>query len=447
MREFVFGRAEQYRALDSELSQGKKYKYENRKLPLNCSPATATLWFGKIGDIYHIFIDRGIMTDIRDNGFREFLANGEMKFQNMDEVMRFFHSLQHLYEEKKASSNVDMPHPHYRPVIDRAKLRAITEAGHRPRKVEVRDIAGALKYNIYGQNRVLDSLAEKVVVSQMRKEKKLLAIALLGPTAVGKSETAKSLTKAMTGAYGREYGYLEIAANEFLDSHTVNRFFGAPPGYVGHGSATLLEPVRKNPNHVIVINEIEKAHPKILEGLMEAIDTGKLGMADNSPPINLNSCIMLFTSNIPIDMQEYESLSSDFERAELCRDAFTKHCGRPEISGKIGNFLVFNPLDDEAITNIVLKFIREELKEFGLGLEKIDEYLMAEFLQFRTKYGARAIKNLINDTLGTQLIKTPNIEDFRGGKARIKGSIDSIELEFNCNHSFLNLKEAKYEEK
>ena len=263
----------------------------------------------------------------------------------------------------------------------------------------------------------------------MRKDKKLLVMALIGPTATGKSETAKSLADVLPDVYGTPFGIIEIAGSEFIGEHTVHRFFGAPPGYIGHGQPTVLDPVRKNPNHIIVIDEIEKADVKLLAGLMEAIDTGFLGMADNSKPIDLNQCIMMFTSNIPIDMECYESLS-DFGKAEMCRDLFTKYCGRPEISGKIGNFLVFCPLDDDARARIVIKFVREELRSYDVKLMRIDKALMNDFLKHETKYGARGIRDLVSDSIGGQLLRDHKLEKFRDKNVSMKGTIDNIEFEF-----------------
>ena len=253
-------------------------------------------------------------------------------------------------------------------------------------------------------------------------------MALIGPTATGKSETAKSLADVLTEVYGTPYGYIEIAGSEFVGEHTVHRFFGAPPGYVGYGNDTVLEPVRKNPKHVIVINEIEKADTKLLTGLMEAIDTGFLGMADNSKPIDLNQCIMFFTSNIPIDMEKYNMLSR-FEKAEMCRDAFTKHCGRPEISGKIGNFVVFNVLSDAATMEIVVKFIKEELSNYDLHLVRIDEGLMLDFLRHQTKYGARGIRELVSDSIGEHLLRERKLEALKDKSVSLRGTIGSIEFE------------------
>lgn len=450
MREFVYGTAAQFHALEQELAHGKKYKFANRQLPEGCTPAAATIWFAKTGDVYAMYIDKGITTELDSPDFKLFLQRGQAQFICMDDLVEFLTSLQPLfpnpYADQRQSCQQNQaaaagqeseikqlqspqraePEPD---VVDKQKLREIQETEGKPKMVWPEELAKPLKERVFGQDEVIDELANKVVISQMRKNKRLLVIALVGPTATGKSETAKSLAEVMSAAYNTPYGYIEIAGSEFIGEHTVHRFFGAPPGYVGHGQPTVLEPVRKNPHHVIVINEIEKADQKILVGLMETIDTGVIGMADNSKPINLNQCVLLFTSNIPIDMEKYRACTP-FDRAEMCRDAFTKHCGRPEISGKIGNFLVFSPLSSEASTDIIVKFVREELDNYDLKLAKIDEYLMADFLKHQSKYGARGIRGLVSESVGYHLLKDKKLEMYRGKAVSMSGSVDSIKFAF-----------------
>lgn len=454
MKEFAFGTTAQFAALDQELSCGKKYKFADRQLPDSCSPTTACIWFAKIDDVYCMYINKGITTNSDNQDFNNFLERGETKFICLEDMASFLHSLQSLFpqpngtevsqrkrveavnvnesdEEDMGMDNDTQESVHgteYTSVVDKQKLREITSTERKSRIVWPEELAAPLKEKVFGQDNVIDALVDKVVINQMRKDRRLLTIALVGPTATGKSETAKSLAKVMSDAYGTQYGYIEIAGSEFIGEHTIHRFFGAPPGYIGHGQATILEPVRKNPNHVIVINEIEKADEKFLVGLMEAIDTGKLGMADNSKPIDLNQCILLFTSNIPIDMEKYEECT-EFERSEMCRDAFTKHCGRPEISGKIGNFLVFNPLSYDAMTDIIVKFVREELDSYDLKLRHINVHLMADFLKYQTKYGARGIRGMVSDSVGRHLLRTRNLEKFKNKDVVMKGSIDRIEFE------------------
>ena len=444
MKEFIYGSDAQFKALDEVLSEGKYYVFRNRRLPQSCTPNTACLWFKKEGDAYKVGIDEGIVTSDSNPELKRLLSRGELIFTSLSSMKDYFYSLKTLYDEHEtfnqavlnnetdiSSSNseiderIDISQDN---VIDKSRLHEIRDEKTKNHIIWPEDIAVPLKKKVFGQDLVIDALAEKVIINQHKTEHRLLVITLLGPTATGKSETAKSLADILSGVYDTKYGYIEIAGSEFIGEHTVHRFFGAPPGYVGHGEPTLLDPVRKNPYHVIVINEIEKADDKILVGLMEAIDTGMLGMADNTKPIDLNKCIMIFTSNIPIDMDKYKD-ASNFTRSEMCRDAFTKICGRPEISGKIGNFLVFSPLDDDALTDIILKFIREELASYNLTLGHVDEYLMADFLKNHTKYGARGIRGLVNESVGCQLIRKKRINDLKGAKISLTGTIENIMFE------------------
>lgn len=448
MREFVYGTPAQYNALDQALSEGRNYRYRNRQLPSSCNPNTACLWFAKENGLYRMAIDKGIVASAGSEEFKRFLERGEAKFANMSDMVSFLRSLQPLFPQEalrrdpdqRSSNNesileesessvlqTDVSRVADDCVIDRNRLNEICAERRRTKTVWPEELAIPLKRKVFGQDTVIDALADMVVINQVRSEKKLLVITLLGPTATGKSETAKSLAKVMSEAYGNKYGYIEIAGSELIGEHTVHKFLGAPPGYVGYGAPTLLDDVRKNPYHVIVINEIEKADDKILVGLMEAIDTGLLGMADNSKPINLNKCVLVFTSNIQIDMGKYESLSV-FERSEMCRDAFTKHCGRPEISGKIGNYLVFRPLSEDAMTDIVIKFIREELADYDLILAHVDENLMADFLRQQTKYGARGIRVLVNEAVGRHLLRNRGFTRLKGKRISLSGSIDNIEF-------------------
>ncbi len=435
MRQYVNGTKEQFEILEQQLADGMCHVFYNRELPACCSVQRARMGFEKNGNVYILYIDKGITTTSENQDFVRFLANGEARFICMEDMVSFLHSLRGMFSEQVQNHTVTTTEPtpvrvnpeSKTPVIDMEKLKKIREEEEKEVMVWPEEIADRIKENIYGQDRAIEALAKKIVSNKLRKENKLLTVALLGPTATGKSETAKSLAKVMSELYKKPYGVIEVAGSEFIAEHSISSFFGAPPGYVGHGQPTKLDPVRQNPYHVIVIDEVEKANLTFLTGLMEAIDTGMLGMADNSPSINLNNCVMLFTSNIPIDMEKYNSLSI-FKQNEMCSDAFTRHCGRPEISGKIGNFIVFNALDAEARTKIIIKFVREGLKSYDMTLERIDENLMNDMLKNETKYGARGIANMIVTMLGNQLLENRMWAEFKGKNVILKGS--SEELEF-----------------
>ena len=448
MREFAFGTDQQFEELEQQLLDNQCHVYNGCILPECCTPKIARIGFEQnCNGHYILYIDKGICAETDHSDFKNFIENGEIRFICMDDMICFLRGLQTLFEDP-CSADKSAHHDSesqlnngaesclYKatepisedPVYDPSKVKALKEEEEVPKMVWPEEIAAPLKQKVFGQDNVIDEIANKIVINKMRKEKKLLVMALIGPTATGKSETAKSLADVLSNVYETPYGYIEIAGSEFVGEHTVHRFFGAPPGYVGFGNDTVLEPVRKNKKHVVVINEIEKADTKLLTGLMEAIDTGFLGMADNSKPIDLNECILFFTSNIPIDMDRYQKLSK-FEKAEMCRDQFTKHCGRPEISGKIGNFIVFNALSDTATMDIVAKFVKEELKNYELRLVRIDEGLMLDFLKHQTKYGARGIRDIVSDAIGEHLLRERRLESLRDKPVALKGTIGAIEFE------------------
>ena len=434
MREFVFGTKHQYNWLDNLISDGQCHVFNNCVLPSSCTPDHSRLGFEKADSVYIVYIDRGITTTTDDQCFIHFLQNGETKFTCLEDMVEFFRSLQPLFDATIPIGSTYTETQRENIMTEAVDIQALVAERNqkaKPKLISPDAISAPIKQNVFGQNDAIDALSELIALNRMRKNSKLLVVMLLGPTATGKSETAKFLAEVLTDATGKNYGFIELAGSEFVGEHSVHRFFGAPPGYVGHGQATALDAVRKNPYHCVVINEVEKAHPKLIEGLMEAIDTGYLGMADNSKPIDLNHCILLLTSNLPINMEEY-SAASDFRRSEMCRDAYTKHCGRPEISGKIGNFIVYQELSVEAIARIALKFIRLELENYNLELGTVSRPIMDYFLDCETAYGARAIALNVTTTVGKQLqrflLRSGDPEALAGKIVSVSGSIDSIQF-------------------
>lgn len=436
MREFVFGSDQQYSWLENLISDGQCHVFNNCTLPDSCIPSHCRLGFEKADTIYIAYIDRGITTTSNNQSFAYFLQNGESKFACMEDMMEFFRSLRPLFD----ASAVSAPSPAVKQnqseteVVDLDALVAERQQKAERQLIDPDAISAPLKQKVFGQDEAIDSLAELIALNRMRKTSKILVAMLLGPTATGKSETAKSLAKVLSDITGTKYGFIEIAGSEFVGEHSVHRFFGAPPGYIGHGQETALHAVRKNPKHVIVINEIEKADQKLIEGLMEAIDVGYLGLADNSKPIDLNQSILLFTSNLPVPMEEYGALN-DFQRSELCRDIFAKHCGRPEISSKIGNFIVYQNLSVEANAQIIIKFIRQELDNYDLKFGKITVPLMQELLDRESSYGARAIAITVSTTVGKQLqrllLRNANWRSVTGRTVSLSGSINNIQFDIN----------------
>lgn len=449
MKDFVNAPEEDFWDLDQILSDGQLHVYRDRVLPPCCTQQTARIGFEKHPQEYVLLVDQGIQTTSDHRDLTLWLEQGETRFASLEDIVEFFHSLRPLFEETGKSANrqearvsselgastgpvkaadLDIPAASDELVVDRERLRVIQEEQNRPKMVWPEEIARRLKQRVFGQDEALDALADAIVINRLNKEPKMLVALLLGPTATGKSETGRSLAEVLSQVYGKSYGFINVASSEFQEEHMVQRFLGAPPGYVGHGTSnTLLEPVRSNPYHVILIDEIEKAHPKVLVALMEAMDTGLLGMADNSPSIDLRSCILLFTSNIAVDVKAYQE-ASDLERAEMCKDLFTRHCGKPEISRRIQDFLVFVPLSEEAQIRVIIKFARKALDNYDAELVKIDEELMVDFLRCKTKYGAAELGNRVTRAIGRQLLRYQDPDLIRGRRLLLTGTLENMEF-------------------
>ena len=451
MKEFAFGSDVQFENFDQMLQDNQCHVYNGCVLPEGCIPKNARIGFEKNTKGHYImYIDKGITSETGNTDFNSFIEKGEIRFICCDDMVSFLRGLQPLFEsdvrqdipqvavvqnqiandqiEQEVAAAGSVQDEPAAPVYDPDRVKKLKAEEEAQKMVWPEEIAGPLKKKIFGQNDVIDEIAEQIVINHMGKEKTILVITLIGPTATGKSETAKSLAKVLSDVYETPYGCIELKSNEFHDEASVARLFGASPGYIGYGKDTALHAVRKNKKQVIVFDEIEKGHLRLLDALMEAIDTGFLGMADNSEPIDLRECILFFTSNIPIDMKKYMALSK-LDREEMCRDEFTKHCQRPEISGKIGNFVVFNELSFDASADILVKFVREELDNYNLTLVAIDEHLMLEFLKYQTKYGARGIRGRVKKTVGAQLLRERRKDALQNKKVRMTGTIDNIVFE------------------
>lgn len=311
-------------------------------------------------------------------------------------------------------------------IVDKKKVREL-EQQKENKVVWPDELADELTRNIFGQDEAIKKVSELIAANLRRKIPEIEVIVLFGPTGVGKTELGKKLPKALEKLTGQQYGFQQIALNEFIGEHSINRFFGSPPSYVGYKDPTIFEPVRKNPYQVFLLDEIEKATDRIYTGLMECFSNGVVHLADNSPDIDLCHVIFIITSNIPIDMSAY-NMASSFKKKEICRDTLAKACGHPEIAGKITNCLAFQKLSVDAITDIVSKFVIEELGNYDMKLEHMDEKLMVKLKEQHSNYGARGVRDAVREAITAATVYDRDIGRYRGKKVFMSGEIDNIKI-------------------
>jgi ATP-dependent Clp protease ATP-binding subunit ClpC len=261
-----------------------------------------------------------------------------------------------------------------------------------------------------------------------------------GPTGVGKTELARSLAKFL---FADESALIRVDMSEYMEKFSVSRLIGAPPGYVGYeDSGTLTKAVRRKPYSVILLDEIEKAHPDVFNILLQVLDEGHL--TDNyGRVIDFKNTVVIMTSNVGArDLMKTKSLgftSSDEKqnwerRAEKVRDEL-KNVFNPEFLNRLDDTIVFHPLSREHIAQIVsvlLKDVRKRLAEEELTLKLSDA--ATEFLVkhgYDEQYGARPLKRAIQKFIEDPLSEKILMGDFaKGDEIEVELSADGERLDF-----------------
>jgi ATP-dependent Clp protease ATP-binding subunit ClpB len=235
----------------------------------------------------------------------------------------------------------------------------------------------------------------------------------LGTTGVGKTELAKALAEFL---FNQENALVRIDMSEYQEKHTVSRLIGAPPGYVGYEeSGQLTEAIRRRPYSVVLLDEIEKAHPDVFNILLQVLDDGRL--TDNKGrTANFKNTIIIMTSNIGSHLiQEKFETFTDGNKEELMAEAkiqvmdLLKRSIRPEFLNRVDDVIMFTPLSREDVRSIVdiqLKDIIQKLFDQGIGFSVTDEALdwLAQ-LGYDPQYGARPLKRVLQRKILNELSK------------------------------------------
>ncbi|MFT5278057.1 MAG: ATP-dependent Clp protease ATP-binding subunit ClpB, partial [Granulosicoccus sp.] len=218
----------------------------------------------------------------------------------------------------------------------------------------------------------------------------------LGPTGVGKTELCKSLAKFM---FDTEDALVRIDMSEFMEKHSVSRLVGAPPGYVGYEEGGYLtEAVRRKPYSVILLDEVEKAHPDVFNILLQVLDDGRL-TDGHGRTVDFKNTLIIMTSNLGSDIIQNHTDDSTYDQMKKeVMSEVTKHF-RPEFINRVDDIVVFHSLDRNAIKSIAkiqLLGLRQRLQEMGLKLEISGAALdIIADAGFDPVYGARPLKRAI----------------------------------------------------
>ena len=292
-------------------------------------------------------------------------------------------------------------------------------------RVSLEKLEENLKRVIFGQDKAIESLAASIKLSRAGLglvEKPVGSFLFSGPTGVGKTEVSKQLALIM----GIEF--IRFDMSEYMERHTVSRLIGAPPGYVGYDQGGLLtESVSKHPHSVILLDEIEKAHPEVFNILLQIMDHGTL-TDNNGRKANFRNVVFVMTTNA--GAQDMSRASMGFNTQDHTRDGaeVIKKTFSPEFRNRLDAIIPFNSLSLEIIKIVVDKFLVElqaQLDEKKVQIEVSEEARnwLAEKGYDRTM-GARPMQRLIQET-----IKKPLAEEILFGKFSSNGGIVNVDQE------------------
>jgi ATP-dependent Clp protease ATP-binding subunit ClpA len=279
------------------------------------------------------------------------------------------------------------------------------------RSAKIMDLESNIKQRLYGQDAAVDAVLDRVYInfSGIGNESKPIASFLfLGPTGTGKTELAKLLAENL------DMKLLKYDMSEYQERHTVSSLIGAPPGYVGFedgniGGGKLISDVSKNPYAVLLFDEIEKAHPDVINIMLQMLDEARITSA-NGKTVNLKNCIIIMTSNLGAKDNENNNIgfAQSLERTGS-EDRAMKEFFKPELRNRIDQICKFTKLDTLAIKKIVVKFL-DELKislagkniRFNVSESVID---MLADKGYDSKMGARPLGRKIDELIRVPLSK------------------------------------------
>lgn len=305
-----------------------------------------------------------------------------------------------------------------------------------------------LSRRVAGQEEAIMALSDAVRRSRaglQDPKRPIGSFIFLGTTGVGKTELSKALAEYL---FNDENAMVRIDMSEYQERHAVSRLVGAPPGYVGYDEGgQLTEAVRRKPYSVVLLDEIEKAHPDVFNILLQVLDDGRL--TDNKGRVaNFKNTIIIMTTNIGshVIQERFESLTDEnveevMETTKMEVFELLKRSVRPEFLNRVDETIMFRPLsraDIRKIVSIQFGLIRQRLDEAGVKVEISDKALdHLATVGFDPQFGARPLKRVIQKEILNELSK-----DILSGRIS-KESLVGIDLGEDGSIEFINLDEVK----
>ena len=307
---------------------------------------------------------------------------------------------------------------------------------------KLKNLEENLHKRVIGQDEAVSAVAKAIKRSRMGLKdpnKPIGSFLFLGPTGVGKTELSKALAENL---FGSEDALIRIDMSEYMESHSVSKLIGSPPGYVGYDEAgQLTEKIRRKPYSVILFDEVEKAHPDVMNMLLQVLDDGRLTDSQGRT-VNFKNTVIIMTSNIGAKLitekkslgfiQEKENSEKEYEDIKKDVMGELKREFKPEFLNRIDEIIVFHKLEDKEIKeilNVLLANVTKLLKNQGIELtvdEKAKELVISKGTD--KTFGARPLKRAIQT-----MIEDKIAEAMLDGKVKNKINVTAENEEIKIN--------------
>ena len=310
-----------------------------------------------------------------------------------------------LYDEKPKLLRTQVGAEEIAEVVSRATGIPVSKMMEGERQ-KLLDMAKYIGKRVVGQKEAVDKVVDAILRSRAglsAPNRPYGSFLFLGPTGVGKTELTKALAEFL---FDTEDAMIRIDMSEFMEKHSVARLIGAPPGYVGYEEGGYLtEAVRRKPYSVILLDEVEKAHPDVFNILLQALDDGRMTDGQGRT-VDFKNTVIIMTSNLG----SHEIMNRQGEDPEVVKEAVmdeVKKHFRPEFINRIDEIVVFNALDQKAIREIAriqIRKLAKRMEQQNIGLD-VTEAALDEIgkVGFDPLFGARPLRRAVQDYLENQI--------------------------------------------
>ena len=279
-----------------------------------------------------------------------------------------------------------------------------------------------IKDSVYGQDKAIEDLVDKILIAQagLKEETKPIgSFVFMGPTGTGKTETAKQLANHLGVKLVR------FDMSEYQEKHSVAKLIGSPPGYVGYeeSNGLLITKLEEHPNCVLLLDEIEKAHPDVSQILLQIMDNGRI-TGSHGKEADARNCILILTTNLGAEEAEKNTIGFGNEFDQTYSDTELKNFFAPEFRNRLDGVVTFGKLSKETMMKIVGKFLyalRQQVQHKNITISIDDEALdMLVEKGYDSKMGARPLQRIIDREIKKPLSKAMLFGSLKnGGKCKI----------------------------